>query len=209
MALDRDSVDRILSEVGKQFLPKKINRELLAKDIAAAADFYRGLDNESNKGLRTERRKLALQITKCCEELLQLLADPKHVKWARRRLGAPFLSEGTDSELPSFHVLTAGLRELRAVAERAARSQAGKSPLREHLELTPLMRLLGCDLVQIYRGHFQREGGRSRSPSGGNPHGPYIRFAIAVMRELGETISVHTVEAAIKRGRSVSRAATE
>src|SRR5262249_4263299 len=150
MALDPDSVDRILNEVGQQFLPKKINRKLLAIDIAAAVDFYQGYDNESNKGLRTERRKLAVQIAKYSEELSPLLADPTHVNWAKGRLGAPFLSQEIDSGLPSFQVLTAGIRELSAVAERAARSQIGKASLREHLELTPLMQLLGCDLMQVY-----------------------------------------------------------
>jgi hypothetical protein len=206
MALDDGSIDRILNHVGEKFFPKKLKRRELLTKLRGAVDFYRGYDNESRKGVRTERRKLAKEIAKSAGGLSTLLEDPKHADWVSRRLGTAFLCPppggklGSDiEELPSLRTLIAGIRELESVADRASRAQTGKSSSRELLEVSPLMHLLGCDLARIYKTHFHRKAGRSRSPDGGKPGGPYVRFARAVMQEIGEPTSVHTVEEAIKQ----------
>lgn len=211
---DLDRVDRILAKVGDRFLPNKINRRLLANDIIAALDFYSGCRNESRKSVSTERRKLAADIAKTAGELSRLLENAKHGKWAQRRLAIAFPHplHGGDLGEPSFGALASGIRELKFFAERvAARSEPGNSLVRGHLKrarpdlalgVTPLMWLLGGDLVQIYQQHFRRSAGRSRSSDGATgPGGPYVRFARAVMQEFAEPVSAHTVEAAIKRAR--------
>lgn len=232
MTLDDEGIGRILAEVGQPFVPEQVDRISLRLDIEHVWDSYRGYDRESGKGLRSKRHKLVLKISKCADELLHLLDDPKDAEWVRKRLGQAFpICEGspvtetiwdTDPNgLPinfrrvadplrqhdesSFPGLKAGLVNLSDVAARVARSQTGQSSMREVLQITPLMWLVGHDLAAIYEAHFLRKAGRGRSPKGGEPGGPFVRFTIAVVREFGETISSDAVEAALKEVRSLRR----
>jgi hypothetical protein len=80
-----------------------------------------------------------------------------------------------------------------------------KSGYRGLIGTTNLNQFLGDGLARLYDRHFgkkpraKRAGSRSRNPTKhAPPGGPYVRFALAVMRELGQKISPHTVDAAIK-----------
>lgn len=232
MALDDEGIDRILAEVGQRFLPAQVDRNSLRRDIEHAWDSYRGEDRNSDRGLRKKHHKLTLKISECADKLFRLLDDPKDAEWVRRRLGQAFpICEGSPvteaisdpgpdgspcnfrciadplrrHDEPSFHGLKAGLFNLRDVAARVARSQEGKSSMRQVLEMTPLMWLAGHDLATVYRTHIRRMPGRARSPYGGKPGGPYVRFAIAVIKEFGKTISNDAVEAALKKVGSLRR----
>jgi hypothetical protein len=178
MALDDEGINRILAEVGQSFLPAQVDRISLRLDIEHVWDFYRGYNRETGKGLRGERYKLVLKISKCADELLRLLDDPKNAEWLCKRLGQAFpIREGnpvtetiwdTDPNgLPinfrrvadplrrhdesSFPGLKAGLVNLSDVAARVARSQTGQSSMREVLQITPLM--------IIVLGHAARRAG--------------------------------------------------
>jgi hypothetical protein len=70
---------------------------------------------------------------------------------------------------------------------------------RELIDTTQLNQFLGGDLSEVYEKHFGKPAGRSRpSYSAVPPSGPYVDFAIAVMRELGQDVSRDTIDAALK-----------
>ena len=83
-----------------------------------------------------------------------------------------------------------------------------KGAYRDFIGTTNLYQFLGDSLARLFDKHFgknpraKRAGSRSRDPhSKDAPTGPYVRFALAVMSELGREISPETVATAIKRVR--------
>jgi hypothetical protein len=81
---------------------------------------------------------------------------------------------------------------------------------RELIGIPQLNQFLGGDLAEVYEKYFGKKAGRSRAPDSHDlPSGPYVRFAIAVMEELGQEVSAHTVEAALKAVRRRKKTAVK
>lgn len=231
MTHDDNGMDRVLAAVGKQS-PSDVDRNSLQADIKEAFEFYRNYKTQSGKGVRNKRKKFARDISQCAGGLLQLLEKPEHSEWVDQNLGSAFppcegmpvsktlWDTGSDGrpvnirrvsdplrryEQPSFGGLKAGLLKLRDRAEEATQLQTKPSVLRDNIKVTPLKWLLGHHLAEVYAVHFRREAGRGRRRKVREPYGPYIRFAVAVMEELGERVSAHTVDTAIKEVRANAR----
>jgi hypothetical protein len=56
-----------------------------------------------------------------------------------------------------------------------------------HLPRSPLEFIVGNELPKVFERHFERPAGIARVSNGTKAGGPYIRFAVAALRELGIT----------------------
>jgi hypothetical protein len=228
MALNETGISNIVAAVGLSRTPNKLDRDQLRQNLEAAWDSYQGYLDESGRRTRTERSKRAAKIARLAGELLKLLEDPKHIKlidmlsfsfpicegapvlgadWETGPGGAP-MHRAADSlrrhQAPSFGGLKAGLIQFKFVAERVARERTNKSAMRTGF--SPLMWLIGKELVDVYELAFRKKAGRSRrGDTGRKPYGPFLRFVAAVMQEFGKPVSDHTTEMVIKRVRALKR----
>jgi hypothetical protein len=84
---------------------------------------------------------------------------------------------------------------------RASASLIKELSLNEH---SALNWLVGERLTKVFATHFERPAALSRDPNTGEPRGPYIRFAAAVLGELnikktnGDPYSLETIARAMK-----------
>jgi hypothetical protein len=147
------------------------------------------------------RFKRLEKIAKDADALLALLRDDNVIGgWARQEVGMTFpLKEGTPvgktaefrtdhgkpDPAPSFNGFLAGLERL-AAAGRHKAAYFSDRPLYERPR-SPLDLLVAVLLPTVFERHFGSAAGRSRNPLSKKAGGPYIRFALATLRELGIT----------------------
>jgi hypothetical protein len=195
--LSDEGTRRIIDKVGTGFVPQNLKLEALRDDLLG---FYVGwcafTQLSSNKIARQRVQRLEA-IAKRADNLRTLLIGNGVVGgWARKEIAMTFpLNEGapvrktaefrTDhgqpDPAPSFDGFLAGLQRL----VEAARHKAARFPdvALYRLPRSPLEFMVGNELPKVFERHFERPAGISRVSDGG----PYIRFAVAALRELGIT----------------------
>jgi hypothetical protein len=141
-------------------------------------------------------------IAKRADAVLALLDDADGLigGWARAMIAMTFpLTEGapvrktaefrTDhgqpDAAPSFNGFLAGLERLAAAARHKAKYFPDVALYQ--LPRSPVDFMIANVLSSVYERHFKRPVGRSRLPGGSEASGPFIRFAVASLRELGIT----------------------
>jgi hypothetical protein len=140
-------------------------------------------------------------IAKRADAVLVALLDEGLVGgWTRQEIAMTFpLNEGAPvrktaefradhgepDAAPSFNGLLAGLERLVAAASHKAGYFSNKALYR--LPRSPLEYFVTNVLPGVFERHFERHRGRSRVSHGTEAGGPYIRFAVATLKELGIT----------------------
>jgi len=230
VSLDEAAIHRIVVAV-RPGHAQNVDLDGLRTNLHQAWKAYQAQENNGRRAARVARSKHAATIARLSAELLACFDDAEHTELIQV-LSLYFPScEGKpvpDANLencprgvpmcdpqdpcgrhqePSFDRLKAGLSKVKYTAEME-RARASRKP---KSEVTPLMWLIGHELVNIYKCYIpcispkRRWGGRSRGLAGGTPGGPFIRFVVAACHEFGETVSPHTIDIAIRRVRALKR----
>jgi hypothetical protein len=187
--LNDSDIERVLEVVGARYIPPDLNRKQLVYDVNSAWNFYRNYRKETSKGRRTALLKYTKQVIAAANVLSELLDQPHEVADDFRK----FVSQAT---FPLSDLQTR-LQHLPRLARRLHDSYDVQMPIQPAYGLTATDFFLARDLARIFKKHFKREPGRSRSPTGGSPHGPFIRFAEAVGGALGQSATAETISKAL------------
>jgi hypothetical protein len=203
--LDDEGTRRILDEVGGHFVPRGLELEALQHDLHACYVEWCSLSPMTSDKIARQRIQWLETIAKRADAVLALLDDDGLIGnwvggWARVEIAMTFpLKEGapvrktaefrTDhgqpDAAPSFDGFLAGLQRLAAAARHKAKYFPDHAPYR--LPRSPVDFIIANVLSSVYRDHFKRPVGRSRLSRGSEASGPFIRFAVASLRELGIT----------------------
>lgn len=170
-------------------------RDQLLLDLVAAHyqfDLLTELDDTQSTREKMESIKSVAEIARSLKDKLLLSdgAGEQCYSHAARVIAARFIPQH------GFKALLAGLNEVIDCAENSA-DLGRRSP--RGLTKTFVSEIL----PKVYERCFERNAGFTRHHTGG----PYVRFAVAVMKEMGREISPGTVIAAIRefrRGRGTS-----
>jgi hypothetical protein len=198
--LDDNVTRRIVSAVGARFVPQGLKLEALRDDLIGCYLRWCSLTQLSSNKVARQRFQRFHAIAKRAESLLTLLDNGVIGGWVREQIAMTFpLKEGapvrktaefrTDhgqpDPAPSFCGLLAGLHRL---AESARYKAAYFSDFALYrLSRSPLEYFVANVLRSVFESHFERPGGASRVENGTKTGGPYIRFAVATLKELGIT----------------------
>jgi hypothetical protein len=192
---------RIIESVGAEFQPKGLKLEELRDDLLWCFIRWASLKQLGSDKLARERVERLETIAKHAEDVLSLLDNGVIGGWARKEIAMTFpLKEGAPVRItaefrtdrgepdaaPSFNGFLAGLGRL----AEAARYKAAYFPsvALYRLPRSPTELLAASELPKVFERHFGRPPGISRPRKGGaKAHGPYIRFAVAALSELGIT----------------------
>jgi hypothetical protein len=200
--LNDEGIQRILDKVGGRFVPHGLELEALRDDLLGCYVKWGSLSQLTSGKIAKQRVQRLETIAKRADAVLALLDDDEGLigGWARQEIAMTFpLNEGapvrktaefrTDhgqpDAAPSFNGFLAGLRRLAA----AARYKAEYFPDRPLylLPRSPLEFFVANVLPSVFKSHFERPAGASRVENGTKTGGPYIRFAVATLKELGIT----------------------
>ena len=194
-----EGTQRILDKVGDRFVPQGLELEALRDDLRGCYVDWCSLTQLTSDKIARRRVQRLETIAKRADAVLALLLDDGLIGgWARQEIAMTFpLNEGapvrktaefrTDhgqpDAAPSFNGFLAGLQRLAA----AARHKAEYFPdfALYQLPRSPVDFIIANALSLIYERHFKRPVGRSRRSGGSDASGPFIRFAVASLRELG------------------------
>lgn len=181
-----------------------LNRDKLVSDlIDARSKWLLFVPLDSDKGAST-RAELFRGIAGPAKKFKQRLLDETGQKYAARVIASKAFS-GPDG----FSVFLRALDRVIEVAETSVRENSKGAWVR--LSRSRKDWFAAEILPPIFERNFGRRAGTSRSADSGTPGGPFIRFAVTVMSEMGIPISKETVVAALKdvrAGRSSRRART-
>src|SRR5262249_18803986 len=195
-----EGTQRILDKVGDRFVPQGLELEALRDDLRGCYVDWCSLTQLSSDKIARRRVQRLETIAKRADAVLALLDEGLIGGWARQEIAMTFpLNEGapvrktaafrTDhgqpDAAPSFNGLLAGLRRLEAAARYKAEYFPGRAPYL--LPRSPLEFFVANVLPSVFERHFKRPVGRSRLPGGSEASGPFIRFAVASLWELGIT----------------------
>lgn len=196
---DADAINRIVSAVtstprGKKKLATNYNRDQLVKDLLEAwTKWLVVLPLDSDTGARN-RRKLFSAIVRTGKYFKKRLLDDTGQKYAARQIASTF------SNASDFYAFLGGLNRTIEAAEILARQNSHGGLVR--LTRAPKEWFAIEILLPVYECNFCRNGGISRPGSSkaiaGAADGPFPRFVVAVMREMGMAISPETVARALK-----------
>ena len=198
--LNDEGTQRILDKVGGRFVPHGLELGALRDDLSGCYVSWCTLRQLSSDKIARGRVQRLETIAKRADAVLALLDDGLIGGWARQEIAMTFpLKEGapvrktaefrTDhgqpDAAPSFNGFLAGLQRLAA----AARYKAEYFPERAlfWLPRSPLEFFVANVLPSVFERHFKREARFSRASDGTQTGGPYIRFAVEALRELGIT----------------------
>ncbi|PVE25954.1 hypothetical protein DC522_01560 [Microvirga sp. KLBC 81] len=188
------NVDHILKAVGRMHIPRTINRRRLREDIEWAGSLWDTLNELDSRGLWSGRVHRLKDIEMAARRLRSLLSND--TAWLQQVIGQQFpLGEGAmrgkrRDPAPSLRGLVVGLARLARITNRARGQTKPEAPLRQDKSAAEW--LIGTHLPEIFEQHFQQQAriARPRSHHGekeitGKANSPYIRFAEAVLNELG------------------------
>jgi hypothetical protein len=194
-----EGTQRILDKVGDRFVPQGLELEALRDDLRVCYLDWCSFTQLSSDKIARRRVQRLKTIAKCAEAVLESLDDDGSIgTWARQEVAMTFpLSEGapvrktaefrTDhgqpDAAPSFKGFLAGLQRLAAAAKYKAEYFPDRALY--GLPRSPLEFFVANVLRSVFERHFKRAAGFSRAPDGTG--GPYIRFAVGALRELGIT----------------------
>jgi hypothetical protein len=189
---DAAAYERIIAAVGERYAVN-VNHDQLAFDLLRAREeLLTFVTLDSDSGAR-ERKELFTGILDSAIGFKERLLDERGHKYAAREIASTFPA----SHFGAF--LSALDRTIEAAKALINENSHGawvrlKRPLKEWFaaEILP----------EVYKSNFGREAKVSRrDPSKTRRNaadGPYLRFAVAVMHEMGMTISRETVARALK-----------
>jgi hypothetical protein len=199
--LNDEGTRRILDKVGSRFVPHGLGLGALRDDLYGCYVDWCILSQRTSDNARQRVQRLET-IAKRADAVLALLDDDEGLigGWACQEIamtfplkeGAPvrktarFITDhGQPDAAPSFNGFLAGLQRLAA----AARYKAEYFPdvALYQLPRSPVDFIIANALSSVYERHFKRPVGRSRLSGGSEASGPFIRFAVASLWELGIT----------------------
>ena len=185
---DKQSLDRIIdaakTKLPSQKLPSQFDRDVLYDDLVSC---YRLYTRATSPAAFKNNASRLIGIRKRTSKLVSLMeADASD-------LG--ILREISETLLPQLKALIALLDQ----SKMQMNVKGFSDRIKERLNITgsALQALTGLWLPNVYQKHFQRAAGSSRSPEGGPPDGPYIRFALQVLAEWKIKGSAETIDAAL------------
>jgi hypothetical protein len=198
ITFDDAVIGRILKKVGEtkqgERLTKNVDPGELAKKLEGAQnewETYSAAHHASPKHVREKRAKAFRRIAKSSKHLLE------EIMISRRWLSV-FPSP---ADLDAFLV---SLNRVIDVAEGAAQTYEYKAA--NGFRSSSKEWFVGGKLAQIYKECFGRPAGAGSgeiSGRGGKDtiHGPFTRFVIAVMEEMGEDVTANIVKRALREPR--------
>jgi hypothetical protein len=198
--LNDEGTQRILDKVGGHFVPHGLELGALRDDLHGCYLHWCSLSQLTSDKIARQRVQRLETIAKRTDAVLALLDEGLIGGWACQEVAMTFpLKEGapvrktaefrTDhgqpDAAPSFNGFLAGLRRLAAAARYKAEYFPGRAPYL--LPRSPLEFFVANVLPSVFKSHFERPAGASRVENGTKTGGPYIRFAVATLKELGIT----------------------
>jgi hypothetical protein len=189
---DAEGYERIIAAVGERHAGN-VDRDRLVFDLLTAREellAFVALDSDS--GARA-RKKLFSGIVDSAIAFKKKLLDDRGHKYAAREIASKF----APSQFEAF--LAALDRTIEAAkAFKEQNSRGGWVRLER-----PLKEWFAAEILpEVFKSNFGRHAKVSRrdtSKTGANAaDGPYLRFAVAVMREMGMSTSPETVARALK-----------
>jgi hypothetical protein len=191
---------RIIEGVRAKYKPAGLKPDELRDDLLWCFISWLSHAQTSSDKIARKRVQRLEAIAKSADNLRTLLENGEIGGWARQQIAWTFpLNEGAPVRItaefrtdhgepdpaPSFNVFLAGLQRL----VDAARHKAANSPdvALYRLRRSPFGILVAIELPEVFKRHFEGERKFSRDPAGSKARGPYIRFAVAALRELGIT----------------------
>ena len=195
-----EGTQRILDKVGGRFVPHGLELGALRDDLYGCYVDWCGLSQLTSDKIARQRVQRLETIAKRADAVLALLDEGLIGGWARQEIAMTFpLNEGapvrktaefrTDhgqpDAAPSFNGFLAGLQRLAAAARYKAKYFSDRALYR--LPRSPLEFFVANVLPSVFERHFKRAAGFSRASDGTETGGPYIRFAVEALRELGIT----------------------
>jgi hypothetical protein len=198
--LDDRGTRRVVEAVGARFVPQGLKLEALRDHLRGCYFRWGSLTQLSSNKVARQRFQQYHAIAKHAELLLTLLDNGVIGAWVRAtiattfplREGAPVrktaefrTDQGQPDPAPSFDGLLAGLHRLAESARYKAEYYSDRALYR--LPRSPLEFFVANVLPSVFERHFKRAAGFSRASDGTETGGPYIRFAVEALRELGIT----------------------
>ena len=199
--LNDEGIQRILAKVGGRFVPHGLELGALRDDLFGCYMEWCSLSQLTSDKIARQRVQRLETIAKRADAVLALLLDEGLIGgWARQEIAMTFpLNEGapvrktaafrTDhgqpDAAPSFNGFLAGLQRLAAAARYKAEYFPDRALYR--LPRSPLEFFVANVLPSVFERHFKRAAGFSRAWDGTETGGPFIRFAVEALRELGIT----------------------
>jgi hypothetical protein len=198
--LNDEGTQRIIDEVGTPFVPQGLKLDELRGDLLGCFLQWCSLTQQTSDKIARERIQRLALIARRAEEVLALLDDGLIGEWASQEVAMTFPSteggsvrktaefrtdQGQPDAAPSFNGFVAGLERLAAAARHKAKYFSDKALY--WLPRSPLEYFVANVLPGVFERHFERHRGQSRVSDGTEAGGPYIRFAVATLKELGIT----------------------
>src|SRR5262249_52891328 len=198
--LDDNGIRRILRAVGARFVPQGLKLEALRDDLVGCYIRWCSLTQLSSNKVARQRFQRFHAVAERAESLLTLLDNGVIGGWVRAQIamtfplkeGAPVrktaefrTDQGQPDPAPSFHGLLAGLHRIAESARYKAEYYSDVAHYR--LSRSPLEYFVANVLPSVFESHFERPVGASRVEDQTKTGGPYIRFAVATLKELGIT----------------------
>jgi len=201
IALNDEGTQRILDKVGGRFVPRRLKPGALRDDLFGCYMGWCSLSQLTSNKIARQRVQRLETIAKRADAVLALLDEGGSIGgWARQEIamtfprneGAPVrktavfrTDHGQPDAAPSFNGFLAGLERLAAAAKYKAKYFFPHALYR--LPRSPLEFFVANVLPSVFERHFKRAARFSRAPDSKEIGGPYIRFAVATLKELGIT----------------------
>jgi hypothetical protein len=186
-ALTDGAVDRILEAVGAQYIPDKLDREALFGDIESAASVH-----HTGQALRIKPAKR--------EE------DARRIQTALAHAEELFFKYIADHEALHLHP---NIPRLRNMIDAVSKENEPRPVLnkvlgfKQQASVSPFENLIG-NLRWIFETHFARDAGYSKDLHTGAVGGPFIRFAGAVLQEVGIFYEIKSIASAVDKLRRLN-----
>ncbi len=178
--MDKDAVARVLAAIGPKYVPPNLDLEKLRRDLDWAGTWYRTSLALREKSKRDRRIGTVLKAARQYEQAFAKLKYGDLPIVTEKREAGPGCTE--------THEVIRQAEAALATEEQSTWQQDAAVQIITELHLTERSAfewLVGIHLVELYERHFQRKAGYSTPPEGGAPSGPYIRFTMSVLSELG------------------------
>jgi hypothetical protein len=196
---DAAACDRIIAAVGARYAGNVDHNRLVFELLAAREELLMYFVLDSDSGAR-ERKELFSGILDSAIAFKERLLDARGHKYAAREIASRFEGGHFDVFLSSLDRVIQATTALKGENSRGGWVR---------LERSPKEWFVGEVLPRVFESNFGRMARVSRpDPSNVSRRhanvadGPYIRFAVAVMREMGIRISPETVARALKNVRA-------
>jgi len=203
---DADAINRIISAVTNTPKGKKLaidcdRNRLIADLLEARTKWLVFAVLDSDKGA-SARRKLFSVIERTAKDFKKRLLDDTGHKYAARAISSTFFSAS------DFDAFLDGLNRTIKAAETFVQQNSHGGWVR--LSRSPKEWFVAEILPLVYERNFGRKARRSTAGSelanAGAAIGPYLRFAVSVMREvMGIEMSPETVARALKQVKAGAR----